>query len=236
MRPHSRFRPGPDGDEDSVTSCEDKAADKRRRILDAAEQVFARLGFYEAKVADVAKGAGVADGTIYLYFKNKDDLLISLFENRMQHFVADLGERLAQCQNAREKLSAYIRFHMALAETAPDFLAVITLELRQSATFMKEYENPQFKRVLALLHELFCQGEDEGLFRLEGSPTVWARSLFGMVDETTRELVVMGLRGRSLEQLADELTGIFLYGIGKAPETTKTGRKAKVFASEKKRT
>lgn len=218
-----------------MTSCEDKAANKRRRILDAAEQVFARLGFYEAKVADVAKGAGVADGTIYLYFKNKDDLLISLFENRMQHFVAELGRRLAQCRDAREKLSAYIRFHMSLAETAPDFLAVITLELRQSATFMKEYENPQFKRVLALLHELFCQGQEEGLFRPDGSPAVWARSLFGMVDEMTRELVVMGLRGRSLEQLADELTGIFLHGIGKTPPAAKTGRKARAFASGKKK-
>ena len=122
MRHHSSF--GADSHEaarGTVTSCEDKAADKRRRILDAAEQVFARLGFYAAKVADVAGRAGVADGTIYLYFKNKDDLLISLFENRMQHFVAALNEHLALCPDAREKLRAYIRFHLALSETAPDF-------------------------------------------------------------------------------------------------------------------
>jgi len=65
--------------------------DKRERILDAAEQVFAQHGFFAARVSEIAKQAGVADGTIYLYFKSKDDLLISLFESRMQRFNALLA-------------------------------------------------------------------------------------------------------------------------------------------------
>ena len=63
---------------------------KRERILAAAERVFARHGFFAARVSEIAKDAGVADGTIYLYFKSKDDLLISLFESRMKQVNAAL--------------------------------------------------------------------------------------------------------------------------------------------------
>ena len=68
----------------TVHSAADRTpgGDKRERILGAAERIFARHGFFAAKVSDVAKEAGVADGTIYLYFKSKDDLLISLPESQ----------------------------------------------------------------------------------------------------------------------------------------------------------
>src|SRR3569832_505145 len=79
----------------TVHSVADKASDKRRLILDAAELIFARHGFFAAKVSDVAKEAGVADVTIYLYFKNKDDLLISLFERRIEQLNGGLKAAIA---------------------------------------------------------------------------------------------------------------------------------------------
>ena len=72
----------------------EKVPDKRQRILDAALKVFAERGYYNAKVAEVARQAGVADGTIYLYFENKDDLLINLFEDRMDFLIRRLREDL----------------------------------------------------------------------------------------------------------------------------------------------
>src|SRR6476659_5828599 len=93
-----------------------QAGDKRERILAAAERIFARHGFFAAKVSDVAKEAGVADGTIYLYFKNKDDLLISLFERRMQEVNERLREATAKVagRGPVEELRAFVKTYLQL--------------------------------------------------------------------------------------------------------------------------
>src|SRR5438045_2956591 len=117
------------------------AGDKRERILAAAERVFARHGFFAAKVTDVAKDAGVADGTIYLYFKNKDDLLISLFEHRMTQVNATLRAAIADAPPL-DQLRAFIRTYLRLVADEPAAAEVLTIELRQSSKFMKEYDNP----------------------------------------------------------------------------------------------
>src|SRR5512134_1508286 len=106
------------------------AGDKRERILDAAERIFARDGFFAAKVADVAKDAGVADGTIYLYFKSKDDLLISLFESRMERVNATLATAIAGTSGAQAKLVALIRTYLGLVKDQPSTAEIMTVELR----------------------------------------------------------------------------------------------------------
>src|ERR1700749_4916826 len=91
-------------------------AGKRERILDAAVKVFAAEGFYNAKVSQIAQAAGVADGTIYLYFKSKDDLLIQLFEDRMERVNATLREALATEESAALRLKRVVRLHLELVE------------------------------------------------------------------------------------------------------------------------
>src|SRR5688572_17420546 len=103
---------------------------KRDRILDAAERVFAARGFFTAKVADIAKEAGVADGTIYLYFKSKDDLLISLFESRMERVNALLGAAVAAAKTPREKLMAFVKAYVGMIADQPVSAEVLTIELR----------------------------------------------------------------------------------------------------------
>src|SRR5690242_20890282 len=115
---------------------------KRQRILDAAVKIFAEKGFYNAKVSEIARVAGVADGTIYLYFKSKDDLLISLFEDRMEGINANLRAALADCKTAADKLRTVVRLHVELVQENRHMAEVICVELRQSAKFIKEYANP----------------------------------------------------------------------------------------------
>src|SRR5437868_1277393 len=91
----------------------DRGGDKRERILAAAERIFARHGFFAARVSEIAKEAGVADGTIYLYFKSKDDLLISLFESRMKQVNADLRAAIAD-RPPIEQLHAFIHRYLQL--------------------------------------------------------------------------------------------------------------------------
>src|SRR3954470_18980999 len=134
----------------SAGKSDDRSSDKRRLILDAAELIFARHGFFAAKVSDVAKEAGVADGTIYLYFKSKDELLISLFERRMQQLNTALKAAIAG-KSPREQLRAFIRTHIQLVHDEPAATEVLTIELRQSSKFMKEYDNPEFVDFLRTL-------------------------------------------------------------------------------------
>src|SRR5262245_25560993 len=117
--------------------------DKRLRILDAAVRIFARKGFFGAKVSEIASEAGVADGTIYLYFKNKDDLLISLFEERMAGLLIGLRDAIAEVEPGPPKLRACIDHLLAFALRSPELMEVFTVELRQSAKFIKEYANPR---------------------------------------------------------------------------------------------
>ncbi|HEY4243793.1 MAG TPA: TetR/AcrR family transcriptional regulator [Kofleriaceae bacterium] len=158
------------------------AGDKRDRILAAAERVFARRGFFAARVSEIAKEAGVADGTIYLYFKSKDDLLISLFERRMQEVNAALAAAIARVP-APEQLRAFVRTYLQLVHDEPAAAEVLTIELRQSSKFMKEYENPQFQDFLRMLGGIVTAGQQRGELPGGIPPQVLARMIFGMVDE-----------------------------------------------------
>ena len=157
--------------------------DKRDRILSAAERIFARHGFFAAKVSDVAKEAGVADGTIYLYFKSKDDLLISLFERRMQEVNERLREATTNVKGPIEQLRAFVRTYLQLVHDEPAAAEVLTIELRQSSKFMKEYENPQFADFLRLLGGIIAAAQDKGEITTPIPPQVAARMIFGMLDE-----------------------------------------------------
>src|SRR5207342_1989141 len=123
--------------------------------------IFARHGFFTARVSEIAKEAGVADGTIYLYFKSKDDLLISLFESRMKQVNSDLRAAIADRPPA-EQLRAFIHTYLQLVSDEPAPAEVLTIELRQSSKFMKEYENPEFVDFLRVLGSLVAAAQDKG--------------------------------------------------------------------------
>ena len=161
--------------------------DKRERILAAAERVFARRGFFASRVSEIAKDAGVADGTIYLYFKSKDDLLISLFEQRMKQVNATLKEAVASQKDKREtsidQLRSFIKAYLKLCHDEPAATEVLTIELRQSNKFMKEYENAEFADFLRMLSGLIAKGQDAGELDDSVPAHVAARMIFGMLDE-----------------------------------------------------
>ncbi|MBA3819609.1 MAG: TetR/AcrR family transcriptional regulator [Deltaproteobacteria bacterium] len=162
----------------------DRANDKRSRILAAAERVFARRGFFASRVSEIAKEAGVADGTIYLYFKSKDDLLISLFENRMKEVNEALHAAVAGASTSPvEQLRAFIHTYLQLINDEPAAAEVLTIELRQSSKFMKEYENPQFADFLRMLGGLITAGQERGELDASIPAHIVARMIFGMLDE-----------------------------------------------------
>jgi TetR/AcrR family fatty acid metabolism transcriptional regulator len=166
----------------TVHSAAGATSDKRERILGAAERIFARHGFFAAKVSDVAKEAGVADGTIYLYFKSKDDLLISLFQRRMEQLNTALKAAIAD-KPPREQLRAFIRMYIQLVHAEPAATEVLTIELRQSSKFMKEYDNPEFVDFLRTLGGIIAAAQDAGELDASIPPHIAARMIFGVLDE-----------------------------------------------------
>ena len=156
--------------------------DKRERILLAAERIFARHGFFAARVSEIAKDAGVADGTIYLYFKSKDDLLISLFEQRMKQVNEALRAAIAGVA-PKDQLRAFIKAYLQLVHDEPGAAEVLTIELRQSSKFMKEYDNPQFVDFLRMLGGILAAGQQRGELDDTIPAHVAARMIFGMIDE-----------------------------------------------------
>src|SRR5687767_6676485 len=163
---------------------------KRERILDAAVKVFAAKGFYDAKVSQIAAAAGVADGTIYLYFKSKDELLISLFEDRMDMVLATLREALCAGGGALAKLRRVIELHLELIEKNPEMGEVITVELRQSSKFIRDYDNPKFAEFLRLIAGAVAEGQQRGELRADVDPALTARALFGALDEISLAWIV----------------------------------------------
>src|SRR5688572_150861 len=164
-------------------SAAERGNDKRERILAAAERVFARRGFFAARVSEIAKDAGVADGTIYLYFKSKDDLLISLFEQRMKQVNSTLRAAVASTERPIDQLRAVIRAYLQLVHDEPAAAEVLTIELRQSNKFMKEYENSEFADFLRMLGSLIAKGQEAGELDDTVPAHVAARMIFGMLDE-----------------------------------------------------
>ena len=158
-------------------------ADKRSRILRAAIRIFSQKGFFNSKVSEIARASGVADGTIYLYFKNKDDLLISLFEEKMGEIVADVRQRISAGKDACTRLQIFIDNHMELLEREAGLFEVIQVELRQSNKFLKDYTPVKFFEYLEVISDILEEGKREGTMRPDLNVSVARRAIFGALDE-----------------------------------------------------
>jgi TetR/AcrR family fatty acid metabolism transcriptional regulator len=189
-----------------------KKIDKYERILDAAARVFAEKGFHRARISDVAKLAGVADGTVYLYFQNKDDLLIKTFEFIMDEVNSVLNRIYENEPSHEERIKKLINAHYELASRYPHAVELITFELRQSHKFMKEYENKKFKEYLRLIATIIKEGQDAGAFSKSLSPYVASRAIFGVLNETMLQWIAS--KGKyQIEEISNTVMKIILDGI-----------------------
>lgn len=188
--------------------------DKRNQIIRAAIKIFSKKGFFSSRVSDIARAAGVADGTIYLYFKNKDDLLISIFEEKMSEFVIDVRKRIAKGNGALEKLNIFIRNHMELLESDADMTEVMIVELRQSSKFLKDYTPVKFFEYLEIISEILLEGKEEGVFRTDLSESIARRVIFGAIDELSRTYVLASRKPKYHPSITgDEVCRILSGGL-----------------------
>ncbi|MBO0719704.1 MAG: TetR/AcrR family transcriptional regulator [Blastocatellia bacterium] len=189
--------------------------DKYVAILMAAAKVFARSGYFNAKVSDVARTAGVADGTVYLYFKNKDDLLTSIFGWAMDEFLRRARAEINEAQGAREKLRRFASLHFSLLEQERDIAIVFQIELRQSIKFMEQFSTTYLAEYLQLLREIVEDGQRQGLFRRQLNSKVVTKALFGMLDEMATNWV-LSHKKHSLTALVEPVLDIFFNGVSES--------------------
>lgn len=192
--------------------------DKRDAIMRAATQVFAQRGFFNAQVADVARAAGVAAGTVYLYFRSKDDLLVSLFERTMKDAIAEGKAALAGAVDPRDRLSRIARLHLERLGRDRDLAVVFQVELRQSTKFMERFSSSYLREYLGLIREAVEAGQAAGLFRQDVSATAAAKILFGALDEMATNWM-LSPRKYPLADDADTVIDLFLNGVGCRTET-----------------
>lgn len=188
-------------------------SEKYQKIIQAATKVFAQKGFYNSKVADIAKEAKVADGTIYLYFKNKDDLLISIFENSMDNFSGEIQKIVAGVSDPVEKLRRFIKLHLELVRENQDTAQVLQIELRQSSKFMKEYAATKFRDYLGHISQILEEGQEKGVFKKSINALIVKRAIFGAVDEMALDWVLMKKKKYTMEEVAEQLCSMFIEGL-----------------------
>jgi TetR/AcrR family fatty acid metabolism transcriptional regulator len=188
-----------------------KTDDKRKRILQAAVKVFARKGYFAARVSEIAKKAGVADGTIYLYFKGKEDILVRLFDEVMAEQSEEMSRAIEALPTAPERLRAIAERHLRLLGANRDLAVVFQVELRQSTQFMERFTASWLGDYLALITQTIEQGQREGALRADLNKKVATKAFFGALDETVTSWIIGG-KGYDLASLAHPVVDLFLRG------------------------
>lgn len=186
---------------------------KYMQIIDAAVIAIAENGYHQAQVSKIAKQAGVADGTIYLYFKNKEDILISLFEEKMGNFIEKINDMIAGNGTATEKLLRVIESHFRLLSEDHHLAIVTQLELRQSSKELRLKINDILKGYLQVIDKILIEGIETGEFPSSLDVRLARQMIFGTIDETVTTWV-MNEEKYDLVTLALPIQRLLINGCG----------------------
>ena len=186
---------------------------KYKQIIDAAVVVIAENGYHQAQVSKIAKQAGVADGTIYLYFKNKEDILISMFQEKLGVFISNIDEEMARVTSAKEKMLVLIRKHFEILFEDKHLAIVTQLELRQSNKEIRYKINDVLKGYLKLVDSILVAGVEQGEFHEDLDVRLARHMVFGTLDEIVTTWVMNEQKYNLVEQ-AGPVHELIIKGLG----------------------
>ena len=190
-----------------------KAVDKHARIITAATKVFAKKGFFNARISDIAKEAKVADGTIYLYFNNKYDILISVFEEEIGKLVEQVKKALEKESHPQKMLEIFANKHLRAMKNNKNLAEVIQIELRQTNKIIKEYRNKAFTEYIDIVADIIRAGQANMVFRKEIQPELAKRMFFGALDEISRVWNISLESHYTVDEITNQILTIFLNGL-----------------------
>lgn len=187
-------------------------ADKREAIIRAAIKIFAGKGYFNSKVADIAAEAGIADGTVYLYFKSKEEVLHSIFDRAMEEAIDEGRRELSEISGPVEKLARIAEIHLERLGADRDLAVVFQVELRGSTKFMEAFSATGFATYLDLIRATVEEGQKAGIFRKDIKAVLAAKIFYGALDEMVTNWI-LSKKSYPLEPLAAEVMKVFLGGL-----------------------
>ncbi len=182
---------------------------KRTKILRAAIEVFAREGYYSARMTDVAKAAGVADGTLYLYFDGKEHLLLSVFDDVLGKFIDQLKNEMAGLKDPVDKLRVMVHLHLESIGRDRALAHVLQIETRHTRRFMNMLSRGKLGEYLGLLNDIVKEGQEMGRFRRDISAGLVTNVVFGAVDELVNRWILAEHPGDLVRHQAPLLEMLF---------------------------
>jgi TetR/AcrR family fatty acid metabolism transcriptional regulator len=189
-----------------------KDPDKPQQIIEAAIRVFARSGYYSSRVSDIAREAGIASGTIYLYFRTKEEILVTLFREKMAQFVAHLRREIADEPDPVARIRRLVRLHFTVLEQNPALAEVVQVELRQGHKFFRGASAHEVSAYFDLIRSVLEDGVAAGRFHPDLPVKVATKVLFGAMDQVATSWV-LGKRAYRLVDAADAVATIILRGV-----------------------
>ena len=198
-------------------STKKKNIDKYRCILEAAIKVFAEQGFFQSTIAQIAKEAGVADGTIYLYFKNKDDILVQFYHFKTRQVFERFRDAVGRPATAEEKLRCLIQAHLQEFQNDRNMAIVYQAETHQNRPLGREQIKEMAKMYRTIIAEVVELGQEEGTIRRDLYTGLVKRFINGAVDEVINAWIHSGGK-YDLVTMADPLVDLFFRGIGSTRE------------------
>lgn len=188
--------------------------DKHEQIIDAAIRVFARTGYYNSRVSDIASEAGIASGTIYLYFKTKDEILVTLFREKMTEWVAHVRREIAGVKDPVAKIRRLVELHFTVLEANPALAEVVQVELRQGHKFFRGASAHEVSAYFDLIGSVLEEGVAAGLLRNDLPIKVATKVLFGAMDQVATSWV-LGKRAYRLVDASEAVATIFIKGVSR---------------------
>lgn len=193
-----------------------RTGDKERAILDAAVAVFAEHGYHEAQMARIAELAGVANGTVYLYFRNKKDLLVSLFRSRLGQMVTRRVADEGRLADPIARLGAFVADHLESLAADRAFATVTQIELRQADPEMRHAITEVMRSYFAVLDRIIADGQASGALRRDLDPRLVRNVIYGTLDQLATAWVISGA-STDLAAQADAVAEALLGGLVARP-------------------
>ncbi len=190
-----------------------KKNDKYQQILEAAIKIFARQGYFNSTISQIAREAGVADGTIYLYFKNKDDILDNFFSYKTGQVFSRFKQEVERADNALDKLKNLIHRQLTEFELNRDMAIVYQMETRLKRHLSDQKIKEMSKMYFELVANIVQQGQKEGVIRENLQVNLVKQLIIGAVDEVITTWLYSS-REYSLVSMAEPLVDLFIQGIG----------------------
>jgi|GEM_PF-267832 len=193
-------------------SRESKNHDKRTQILNAAVKVFSELGFKKARIQDISKLAGVADGTIYKYFRSKEEILFTLPVENTKELIGIQREHLSGLKDTDLKLAVLLKDYLHYIQTHKDYSSIVYFDLRYNRAFYQTDAYQLFRDFARIFYDVIVDGISRQHFRAEVNPYVATKMIFGLTDHVVLSWIIFR-RPRHITNLSDPICDLILNAL-----------------------